>query len=143
MPVKLFKANSPGRRDMEWAIRSKRSPARNRSEVLFMVCASAAVVTFAARLPCGTRAADTSDSIVRSTSSVTKANIPACVSTIEYDPTARRVSSCWYTPMARSATFLPHWASRSAIRVISGTKAEIRPGNSMPLKNIPLGNDHP
>ncbi len=32
-----------------------------------------------------------------------KVNIPARVESIEYDPTARRVLRCWFTPMANGA----------------------------------------
>ena len=53
--------------------------------------------------------------------------------------TARRASRCSTTRTARSATSSRPTASRSATRCMSGADADIKPGNALPLANIPLG----
>ena len=79
----------------------------------------------------------------RSTSSATRS---ACrprsrrSSTIR---TAPRASRCCTTPTARSATSSRPTASRSATRCVSSRNADIKPGNCLPLRFIPLGTDDP
>ena len=53
-------------------------------------------------------------------------------------PTATAASPCCTTPTARSATSWPPTGSRSAT-VSSGHGSDIRPGNALPLRYIPVG----
>jgi len=69
-----------------------------------------------------------------------KAEIPAKVTTIEYDPAAAHASHCWSMWMARSATSWPRWPG-SGRTVVSGKAADILVGNALPLRNIPLGTE--
>ena len=53
--------------------------------------------------------------------------------------TARRGSRCSTTPTASSPTSSPRPACGSAPMVQSGPGADIKPGNALPLENIPTG----
>ena len=53
--------------------------------------------------------------------------------------TARRASRSCTTPTARSATSWPRRARRSATPSCSSRNADIKPGNNLPLRFIPLG----
>lgn len=68
-----------------------------------------------------------------------KDNIPAKVERIEYDPnrTAHIALIC-YKDGERQYIIAPKGLSRGD-RILSGSKAQIKPGNSLPLRNIPIG----
>ena len=53
--------------------------------------------------------------------------------------TATAASRCCTTSTARSATSSPRTASRSATCCRAGQGSEIRPGNALPLRYIPVG----
>ena len=53
--------------------------------------------------------------------------------------TARRGSRCCTTPTARSATSWRPKGLEVGDRLLSGPGADIRPGNALPLANIPVG----
>jgi len=68
-----------------------------------------------------------------------KADIPAKVASIEYDPNrSARIALLNYRDGEKRYIVAP-----AQIRVgdvlVSGEKADIKPGNAVPLKNIPLG----
>jgi large subunit ribosomal protein L2 len=68
-----------------------------------------------------------------------KANIPARVATIEYDPNrSARIALLVYADGEKRYILAP-LGVKVGDQIVSSTKAEIRPGNSMPLRNIPLG----
>lgn len=68
-----------------------------------------------------------------------KLEIPARVSTIEYDPNrSARIALLTYADGEKRYIIAP-LGLKVGDPVISGNKVEIRPGNSMPLSNIPLG----
>jgi large subunit ribosomal protein L2 len=68
-----------------------------------------------------------------------KLDIPARVSTIEYDPNrSARIALLTYADGEKRYIIAP-LGLRVGDPVISGTKVDIRPGNTMPLANIPLG----
>ncbi len=56
--------------------------------------------------------------------------------TIQTAPLAWR---CCFMPMAKSAISLLRWICGLAIRSCPDPSAEIRPGNSLPIANIPVG----
>lgn len=68
-----------------------------------------------------------------------KFDIPARVTSIEYDPNrSARIALLVYADGFKSYIIAP-LGLRVGDRVISGPNAEIRPGNALPLRNIPLG----
>ncbi len=68
-----------------------------------------------------------------------KFDIPARVDSIEYDPNrTARIALLVYADGEKRYILAP-LGLRVGDTVMSGPKAEIRPGNAMPLRNIPLG----
>ncbi len=68
-----------------------------------------------------------------------KIGIPAKVATIEYDPNrSARIALLHYTDGEKRYILAPMNLLMGDI-VISSPDADIKPGNSLPLKNIPLG----
>ncbi len=68
-----------------------------------------------------------------------KIGIPAKVAAIEYDPNrSARIALLHYVDGEKRYILAPqHLAVND--RVVSGPDADIKPGNTLPLKNIPLG----
>ena len=54
-------------------------------------------------------------------------------------PTAPPASRCCTTPTARSATSWPRTSCAQGDPIENGAGADIKPGNSLPLRNIPTG----
>ena len=68
-----------------------------------------------------------------------KKNVPGKVSTIEYDPNrSARIALLHYADGAKSYILAPA-GLRVGARVESGPAADIRPGNALPLANVPTG----
>lgn len=68
-----------------------------------------------------------------------KDNIPARVATIEYDPNrTARIALLQYRDGEKRYIIAPAKMDVGDV-VISSTNADIKPGNAIPLKNIPLG----
>ncbi len=68
-----------------------------------------------------------------------KRNVPGVVSTIEYDPNRNvRISLISYADGEKRYILKPEGVEVGHT-VMAGPEAEIRPGNALPLKNIPLG----
>lgn len=68
-----------------------------------------------------------------------KVDIPAKVATIEYDPNrSARIALLHYADGEKRYILAPV-GLEVGHTVMSGEKVEIRPGNTLPLKNIPLG----
>ena len=69
----------------------------------------------------------------------TKVDIPARVAAIEYDPNrSARLALLHYADGEKRYIIAP-LGLKVGDSIVSGSKAEIRPGNNMPLANIPLG----
>jgi large subunit ribosomal protein L2 len=69
----------------------------------------------------------------------TKRNIPATVAAIEYDPVrTARLALLHYADGVKTYIVAP-LGLKAGDSVISGPNADIRPGNSMPISNIPVG----
>lgn len=69
----------------------------------------------------------------------TKDGIPARVATIEYDPNrSARIALLNYADGEKRYILAPNGLKVGDI-VESGAEADIKPGNALPLKNIPLG----
>ncbi|PKO11691.1 MAG: 50S ribosomal protein L2 [Chloroflexi bacterium HGW-Chloroflexi-10] len=68
-----------------------------------------------------------------------KLNVPAKVSSIEYDPNrTSRIALLFYADGEKRYILAPV-GLKVGDAVMAGTGAEIRPGNSMPISRIPLG----
>ena len=68
-----------------------------------------------------------------------KLNVPARVSTIEYDPNrSARIALLVYADGEKRYILAP-LGVKVGDQLVSSQKAEIRPGNTLPLRNIPLG----
>ena len=69
----------------------------------------------------------------------TKDGIPARVATIEYDPNrSARIALLNYADGEKRCILAPNGLKVGDV-VESGAEADIKPGNALPLKNIPLG----
>jgi large subunit ribosomal protein L2 len=69
----------------------------------------------------------------------TKRNIPATVAAIEYDPVrTARLALLHYADGVKTYIVAP-LGLKAGDSVMAGPGAEIRPGNSMPISNIPVG----
>ena len=68
-----------------------------------------------------------------------KVNIPATVAAIEYDPNrSARIALLHYVDGVKSYILAPQGLAVGD-KLMSGNEVEIRPGNALPLKNIPTG----
>jgi large subunit ribosomal protein L2 len=68
-----------------------------------------------------------------------KISIPATVAGIEYDPyRSARIALLHYTDGEKRYILAPH-DLKVGDTVVSGPEADIKPGNALPLKSIPLG----
>jgi large subunit ribosomal protein L2 len=68
-----------------------------------------------------------------------KTDIPGTVTSIEYDPNrSARLALVTYVDGDKRYILWPH-GLQVGDKVEAGEKADIRPGNCLPLKNIPLG----
>jgi len=68
-----------------------------------------------------------------------KLNIPATVSTVEYDPNrSARIALLTYADGEKRYILQP-LGLKVGDTIVSGQNVDILPGNSLPLKNIPLG----
>lgn len=68
-----------------------------------------------------------------------KDGIPAKVATIEYDPNrSARIALLHYVDGEKRYIIAPN-GLKVGDRVMSGPEADIKPGNALPLKNIPVG----
>ncbi|NLG98066.1 MAG: 50S ribosomal protein L2 [Chloroflexi bacterium] len=68
-----------------------------------------------------------------------KHNIPAKVAAIEYDPNrTARLALLWYADGEKRYIVAP-LGLKVGDKVISGSQVDIRPGNSLPIANIPVG----
>jgi len=68
-----------------------------------------------------------------------KENIPARVATIEYDPNrSARIALLNYADGERRYTLVP-LGVKVGDKLVTSADADVRPGNCMPLKHVPLG----
>ena len=68
-----------------------------------------------------------------------KFGIEATVASIEYDPNRNAQVALLYYKDGEKRYILAPEDLKVGDKVVSGEKVEVKPGNSMPLKNIPLG----
>lgn len=139
MPIKVFKPTSPGRRNMSgqtFEEVTKSQPERSLTSGLKKHGGRnfRGKVTIRHRGGGHKRRYRTIDFKRRD-----KFGIPARVTTIEYDPNrSARIALLTYIDGEKRYIIAPI-GLRVGDTVISGSDAEIRPGNALPLRNIPLG----
>ena len=95
--------------------------------------------TTTAASPRGTRAAAPSSITASSISSATRKALPAASSASNTIRTARRTSRCCCTSTASAATSSRRRAAKVGDQLMAGRDAPIKVGNSLPLRNIPIG----
>jgi large subunit ribosomal protein L2 len=140
MPIKVFKPTSPGRRDMSGQTfeeithskpeRSLTKGLRKRAGRNFR-----GKITIRHRGGGHKRRYREIDFIRRD-----KFEIPARVASIEYDPNrSARIALLVYADGEKRYIIAPLGLRVGDTVMSSATRAEIRPGNALPLKQIPLG----
>jgi len=138
MPIKVFKPTSPGRRDMsgqtfEEVTRSY--PERGLTQGL----RKRGGRNFRGKITIRHRGGGHKRRYRLIDFKRDKFDVPAQVSTIEYDPNrSARIALLFYADGEKRYIVAP-LGLRVGDKVMSGSNAEIRPGNVLPLNNIPLG----
>jgi large subunit ribosomal protein L2 len=138
MPIKVYKPTSPGRRDMssqtfEEVTRSIPEPSLTRGLRKRGGRNSRGKITIRHRGGGHKRRYRQID-FKRD-----KSDVPARVATIEYDPNrSARIALLVYADGEKRYIIAP-LGLRVGDTVLSGPEAEIRPGNALPLRSIPLG----
>ena len=138
MPIKVFKPTSPGRRDMsgqtfEEITRTKPEPS------LVKGLRKRAGRNFRGKITVRHRGGGHKRLYRQIDFKRDKFNIPAKVASIEYDPNrSARIALLVYADGEKRYIIAP-LGLRVGDAVMSGPNAEIRPGNTLPLQNIPLG----
>ncbi len=139
MPIKVFKPTSPGRRDMsgqtfEEVTRAYPEPSLTKGFRKRAGRNNRGKITIRHRGGGSKRRYREIDFNRRD-----KFTVPAKVATIEYDPNrSARIALLVYADGEKRYIVAP-LGLRVGDPVMSGPKAEIRPGNAMPLRDIPLG----
>jgi large subunit ribosomal protein L2 len=139
MPIKVYKPTSPGRRDMtsqtfEEVTRTTPEPALTRGLRKRGGRNHRGKITIRHQGGGHKRRYREIDFNRRD-----KFNVPARVASIEYDPNrSARIAMLVYADGEKRYIVAP-LGLRVGDPVMSGPKAEIRPGNALPLINIPLG----
>ncbi len=139
MALQKTKPTSPGRRfvvRVESAGLHKGEPLRRAAREQEQVAAAATTRAASRR---ATRAAATSSTTAWSISSATRTASRPRSSASSTTRTAARTSRWCCTPTASAATSSRPRACRWATRCMSGADAPIKPGNALPLRNIPVG----
>ncbi len=138
MPVKVFKPTSPGRRDMtgfsfEEITRSE--PERS----LVRGLRNKAGRNMRGKITVRHQGGGHKRLYREIDFKRDKLNVPARVSTIEYDPNrSARIALLVYADGEKRYILAP-LGVKVGDQIVSSQKAEIRPGNTLPLRNIPLG----
>lgn len=139
MPIKVFKPTSPGRRDMSgqtFEEVTRIGPERSLTKGL----RKRAGRNFRGKITIRHRGGGHKRRFrVIDFKRRDKFGIPARVSSIEYDPNrSARIALLVYADGEKRYIIAP-LGLRVGDSIMSGLEAEIRPGNALPLQNIPLG----
>ena len=138
MPVKLFKPTSPGRRDMSgytFEEITRTEPERS----LVRGLRNKAGRNMRGKITVRHQGGGHKRLYREIDFKRNKLNVPARVATIEYDPNrSARIALLVYADGEKRYILAPQGV-KVGDQIVSGQRAEIRPGNTMPLRNIPLG----
>jgi len=139
MPVRVYKPTSPGRRQMsvsEFADVSSKRPERSLVEGLNKKSGGR---NTSGHVTVWHRGGGHKRLYRRIDFKRDKLGVPAKVAAIEYDPNrSARIALLHYADGEKRYILAPVGLSVGDA-VMAGVDAEIRPGNAMPLQNIPLG----
>ncbi len=138
MPIKVFKPTSPGRRDMSGQTFEEVThsyPERSLTKGL----RKRGGRNFRGKITIRHRGGGHKRRYRLIDFRRDKFGVPALVKTIEYDPNrSARIALLYYADGEKRYIIAP-LGLRVGDSVMSGPIAEIRPGNALPLNNIPLG----
>ncbi len=139
MAVIKMKPTSPGHRGMVKISRDHLHKGEAYAPLLEPQFQQARAATTTATSPPGTRAAATSTTTAWSISSATRTASRPRWSASSTTRTARPTSPWCATPTASAATSSLHAGLEVGATLISGSEAPIRAGNTLPVRNIPVG----
>lgn len=138
MPIKVYKPTSPGRRDMSG--QTFEEVTRSHPEKSLTVgLRKRAGRNFRGKITIRHRGGGHKRRYRDLDFKREKFDVPGEVRTIEYDPNrSARIALVVYADGDKRYIIAP-LGLQVGDRVMSGSRAEIRPGNAMPLRNIPQG----
>ncbi|MCA9969741.1 MAG: 50S ribosomal protein L2 [Anaerolineales bacterium] len=138
MPIKVYKPTSPGRRDMSsqtFEEITRTTPERSLTQGL----RKRGGRNFRGKITIRHRGGGHKRRYRLIDFKRDKTGVPARVASIEYDPNrSARIALLVYADGEKRYVIAPQGV-RVGDTVMSGSAAEIRPGNTLPLNNIPLG----
>jgi len=138
MPVKTFKPTSPGRRGMSVST-FEEITTTTPERTLLRPLKSKAGRNFRGKITVRHRGTGHKRRYRVIDFKRDKEDIPAAVASIEYDPNrSARIALLVYADGEKRYIIAPV-GLKVGDTVISSTSAEIRPGNTLPMQNIPLG----
>ena len=138
MGVKKFKPTSPGRRDMsgsDFSDVTKNTPEKS----LLAPLSSKGGRNNRGKITARHRGGGTKRKYRIIDFKRDKFDVPARVAAIEYDPNRTAfIARILYTDGERAYILAPNKLKKGDV-IIASNKADVKPGNAMPLKNIPMG----
>jgi large subunit ribosomal protein L2 len=138
MAVKVFKPTSPGRRDMTGASFEEITHSRP-EKALVTGLRKRAGRNFRGKITIRHRGGGHKRRYREIDFRRDKRGVPARVASIEYDPNrSARIALLHYTDGEKRYIIAP-LGLRVDDTVVSADRTEIRPGNTMPLRNMPMG----
>ncbi|MCP4109179.1 MAG: 50S ribosomal protein L2 [Desulfobacteraceae bacterium] len=138
MAVKKTKPTSPGRRFQDYSTREELTDAKPEKRLLKVVKKSGGR-NANGRITCRHRGGGQRRHYRIIDFKRDKTGVPAKVASIEYDPNrSARIALLHYVDGDKRYILAPLHLSVGD-PVMSGSEADIKPGNALPLKNIPLG----
>lgn len=139
MPVKNYKPTSPGRRDMSVSDFAEITRGRPEKSLVEGRVTKSGGRNGHGRTTSWHRGGGHKRLYRRIDFRRQKLGIPAKVASIEYDPNrSARIALLHYVDGEKRYILAPN-ELRVGDRLLSGPDAEIRPGNALPIANIPLG----
>ena len=138
MPIKVFKPTSPGRRDMTGQTFEEITHSKP-EKALTVGLRKRAGRNFRGKITIRHRGGGHKRSYRQIDFKRDKFEIPGKVRSIEYDPNrSSRIALVAYADGEKRYIIAP-LGLQVGDQIISGKRVEIRPGNTMPLRNIPQG----
>ena len=138
MPIKVFKPTSPGRRDMSGQTFEEITRSRPEASLTSGIRKRAGR-NVRGKITVRHRGGGHKRRYRQIDFRRDKFDIPARVATIEYDPNrSARIALVVYADGEKRYIIAP-LGLKVDDAIISSNTTEIRPGNTMPLRNIPLG----
>jgi len=138
MPIKVFKPTSPGRRDMTGQTFEEITHSKP-EKALTVGLRKRAGRNFRGKITIRHRGGGHKRSYRQIDFKRDKFEIPGKVRSIEYDPNrSSRIALVAYADGEKRYIIAP-LGLQVGDQILSGKRVEIRPGNTMPLRNIPQG----